>query len=90
MFDDENGALDPEPLIRLESMRRIIERLDDLGDALRAKPLGLAKDPDNDEPNVVILGFASRLYRQLYGLLERPSAWVPDIAGLHLRPIVAT
>jgi len=31
---------------------------------------------------------ASRLYCQLYGLLERPSAWVPDIAGLHLRPIV--
>jgi hypothetical protein len=88
LFGDENGAVDPEPLMRLESMRRIIERLDDLGEVLRDKQLGLAKDPDVDEPNVVILGFASRLYRQLYGLLERPSAWVPDVAGLHLRPIV--
>ncbi len=88
LFEDETGSLDPEPLMRLGSMRQIIECLDDLGDVLREKQLALAKNPEADDPNGVILGFASRLYRQLYGLLERPSAWVPDIAALHLRPIV--
>ena len=88
LFEDEAGSLDPEPLMRLESMRRIIEALDQLGDGLRAKQLEVAGDPDADDPNAVILGFASRLYRLLYGFLERPSAWVPDIAGLHLRPLV--
>jgi hypothetical protein len=61
-----------------------------LGDELRDAQLEAVSDPEADEPNAVLLGLASRLYRLLYAFIERPSAWVPATAGLHLRPLVDT
>lgn len=85
---DEDGEIDPEPLMRLSNMRAMLGLLDEVGEELRAVQLEIVKDPVLDEPNAVLLGWASRLYRLLYAFLERPSAWVPDTANLHVRPLV--
>jgi hypothetical protein len=55
---------------------------------LRSEQIAFLKEPSSDEPNVALLGLASRLYRLLYAFLERPSAWTPDAAGFHIRPLV--
>lgn len=83
-----DGEIDPEPLMRLSGMQAMLVALDKLGSELRTIQLDVVQDPKVDQPNAVLLGWASRLFRLLYAFLERPSAWVPDIAYLHLRPIV--
>lgn len=88
MPDQTDGPLDAEPLMQLSEVRAIVNACDVLGDDLRRVQLAAFGDPAGDEPNAVLLGLASRLYRLLYAFIERPSAWAPDTAGLHLRPIV--
>lgn len=83
-----DGEIDPEPLMRLSRMQAMLGTLDQLGIELRETQIDLVKDSDKDEVNEVLLGWASRLFRLLYAFLERPSAWVPDVANLHLRPLV--
>jgi Family of unknown function (DUF5677) len=85
---EEDGPLDAEPLMQLSEIRAVVEALNDLGDKLRQAQLEAVADPEADEPNAVLLGLASRLYRLLYAFIERPSAWASDTAGLHLRPLV--
>jgi hypothetical protein len=85
---ETDGPVDPEPLMRLSEMNAILVALDALGDRLRLEQLAFLSDPEADEPNEVLLGLASRMYRLLYAFLDRPSAWVPDTAALHLRPLV--
>lgn len=86
----EDGPVDPEPLMQVSEIEAMLMALDDLGDQLRSIQQEVLSDPKADEPNAVLLGLASRMYRLLYGLLERPSAWTPDAAGLHIRPLVDT
>lgn len=88
MMPEGDGEIDPEPLMRLSNMQSMLAALDQIGNELRAIQLDVVKDPTADEPNAVLLGWASRLFRLLYAFLERPSAWVTEIAYLHLRPIV--
>jgi hypothetical protein len=71
-------------------MRTLLKGLDDIGDELREAQRKAFSDPGADDPNAVLLGLASRMYSLLYAFLERPSAWVPATAGLHLRPLVDT
>jgi len=86
--EDEDGPLDPEPLMHLSEMQAMLKAIQSLGDELRDSQLEAVSDPEVDEPNAVLLGLASRLYRLLYAFIERPSAWVPATAGFHLRPLV--
>jgi hypothetical protein len=58
--------------MQLSEMRALLDALDDLGDHLRSEQTAFLKDPSSDEPNAVLLGLASRLYRLLYAFLERP------------------
>lgn len=88
--DDEGGPLNPEPLMQLSEMRAMLEALDAIGEELRSVQAEGLRDPNTDESNAVLLGLASRLYRLLYAFVERPSAWAPFTAGLHLRPLVDT
>jgi hypothetical protein len=88
MPEEEDGPLDAEPLMQLSEVRAIVEACDTLGEQLRGAQLEALKDPAADEPNAVLFGLASRMYRLLYAFIERPSAWTADTAGLHLRPIV--
>jgi hypothetical protein len=74
--------------MQLSEMHTLLDALDELGNCLLAEQTAFVKDPAGDEPNAVLLGLASRLYRLLYAFLERPSAWTPDAAGFHLRPLV--
>jgi hypothetical protein len=83
-----DGPLDPEPLMQVADMHAILIALDQLGERLRTEQTAFLKDPEADEANEVLLGLASRMYRLLSGFLARPSAWVPDTAALHLRPLV--
>jgi hypothetical protein len=85
---ETDGPLDPEPLMQVSEMHVILVALDRLGERLRTEQMAFVKDPESDEPNEVLLGLASRMYRLLSGFLARPSAWVPDTAALHLRPLV--
>lgn len=87
---EEDGPLDPEPLMHASEMTRLLQSLDRLGDELRELQVESMSDPDSDESSAVLLGLASRMYRLLYALVERPSAWAPEVAGLHLRPLVDT
>ena len=86
----EDGPLDAEPLMQLSEMRAVLKACDTLGEQLRATQLRAFTDPDTDEPNAVLLGLASRLYRLLYVFIERPTAWAPDTSPLYLRPLVDT
>lgn len=86
---DEDGPIDPEPLLASE-LTSVLRAMDALGDRLKRAQLEIVKDPDADPSVEVLLGLASRLYRLLYALIERPSAWSPDTLGLHVRPIVDT
>lgn len=88
MPEEEDGPLDAEPLMQLSEVRAIVKACDALGEELRGVQLEALRNPASDEPNAVLLGLASRMYRLLYAFIERPSAWAPDTAGLHLRPIV--
>jgi hypothetical protein len=88
--EEEDGPLDPEPLMQLSEMRAMLEALDTIGEELRKVQAEALRDPAADESNAVLLGLASRLYRLLYAFIERPSAWAPATAGLHLRPLVDT
>jgi hypothetical protein len=88
--EDEDGPLDPEPLMQLSEMQAMSQAIQSLGDELRDAQLEAVSEPEADEPNAVLLGLASRLYRLLHAFIERPSAWVPATAGLHLRPLVDT
>jgi hypothetical protein len=90
MPEEEDGPLDAEPLMQLSEMQAIVKACDALGKELRQVQLKVFEDPAHDEPNAVLLGLASRMYRLLYAFIERPSAWTPDVGGLHLRPIVDT
>jgi len=85
---EEDGPLDPEPLTQISEMRAVLDALDALGDRLRTEQVAFFDNPEEDESNAVLLGLASRMYRLAYALLERPSAWTPETAGLHLRPLV--
>lgn len=83
---ETDGPLDPEPLMQVSEMHAILVAVDQLGERLRTEQTVFLKDPECDEPNEVLLGLASRMYRLLSGFLARPTAWVPDTA--HLRPLV--
>jgi hypothetical protein len=85
---EADGPLAPEPLMQVSEMHAILVALDQLGEHLRTEQIAFLNDPESDEPNEVLLGLASRMYRLLVAFLERPSAWVPDTAALHLRPLV--
>jgi hypothetical protein len=86
---DEDGPIDPEPLL-ISELVTVLRAMDALGDRLKRVQLEIVEDPESDPGVEVLLGLASRLYRLLYGLIERPSAWSPDTLGLHVRPIVDT
>jgi hypothetical protein len=86
----EDGPLDPEPAVQASEMRRLLESLETLGDALWNVQLGLTRDPNEDERPAVLLGLASRMYRQMADFLERPSAWAHGTSELHTRPLVET
>lgn len=85
---EEDGPLDPEPLMQVSEMAAILRALEDLGGEFRDLQDEIVQDPDLDTPNAVLLGLASRMFRLLYAFLERPSAWVPDVSPFHLRPLV--
>jgi hypothetical protein len=85
---EPDGPLAPEPLMQVSEMPAILVALDHVGERLRAEQVTFLNDPEADEPNEILLGLASRMYRLLSAFLERPSAWVPDTAALHLRPLV--
>ena len=85
---EADGPLEPEPLMLVSEMSAILLALDELGDRLRAEQTAFLSDPEADEPNEVLLGLASRMYRLLYAFIDRPSAWTPDTTALHLRPLV--
>jgi hypothetical protein len=85
---EADGPLEPEPLMLVSEMSAILVTLDEVGDRLRAEQTAFLSDPQADEPNEVLLGLASRMYRLLYAFINRPSAWTPDTAALHLRPLV--
>jgi Family of unknown function (DUF5677) len=87
---EHDGPLDPEPLMHASEMTRLLQALDRLGDQLREPQPEFVRDAESDGSIEVLLGLASRMYRMLYGFIERPSAWAPDVAGLHLRPLVDT
>lgn len=84
----EDGPLDPEPLMKVSEMAEMLRAVEAVGFKLREIQTEVVDDPATDEPNAVLLGLASRTYRLLYAFLERPSAWVPDTSGLHIRPLV--
>lgn len=86
--DSSDGPVDPESLMNVSEMRAVLVALDDLGDRLRERQRAAFDTPSSDEGNAVLLGFASRIYRLLYDLIERPSAWASGIASLHMRPLV--
>lgn len=88
MADGPDGPLDPEPLTQLSEMRAVLEAFEELGGALRVAQAEVFTDPQADEPNAVLLGLASRMYRLTYDFVERPSAWAPSTATLHLRPLI--
>lgn len=90
VMPDEDGPVDPEPLMQLSELRAVLDALDPLGEELRTSQQEVVDDPETDEPNAVLLGLASRLFSVLYAFLERPSAWVPTTAGYFVRPIVDT
>jgi hypothetical protein len=75
---EADGPLDPEPLMRASEMSAILVALDGLGDRLCAEQTAFLSDPEADEPNEVLLGLASRMYRLVYAFIDRPSAWAPD------------
>jgi hypothetical protein len=85
---ETDGLLDPEPLMQVSEMHAILAAVDQLGERLRTEQMAFLNDPECDDPNEVLLGLASRMYRLLSGFLARPTAWVPDTAALHLRPLV--
>jgi hypothetical protein len=86
----EDGPLDPEPLLHLTEIAKVLESLDELGSALRETQRRVLSGPEADEGVSVLLGLASRMYRLAHDFLERPSAWAPATAPLHLRPILDT
>jgi hypothetical protein len=86
--EDSEGPVDPESLLQLSEMRALLDAFDDLGESLRSAQASAFSDPKADEPNAVLLGLASRMFRLAYDFLERPSAWAPSTATLHLRPLV--
>lgn len=90
VMSDEDGPVDPEPLMQLSELRAVLSALDVLGEELRTAQQDVVGDPEADESNAVLLGLASRLFSVLYAFLERPSAWVPVAAGYFVRPIVDT
>jgi hypothetical protein len=90
VMPEEDGPVDPEPLMQLSELRAVLDALAPLGEQLRTVQQELVADPDADEPNAVLLGLASRLFSLLYAFLERPSAWAPGTAGFFLRPLVDT
>jgi hypothetical protein len=90
VMGEDREELDPEPFMQVGEMREILVAMDALGEVLRETQREALDDPAGDEIRAVMLGLASRMYRSLYSFVERPSAWVSDTAGLHLRPLVDT
>jgi len=88
--DDPDGPIDPEPMTTLSEIRALLVSVRALGDHLRSAQLAAFHDPGSDEPNAVLLGLASRMFRLLSDFLDRPSAWSPSTAARHLRPLVET
>jgi hypothetical protein len=86
--DGPDGPVDPEPLTHLSEIVAVLRALEDLGTGLQQAQQGVVSDPENDEGVAVLLGFASRIYRLAYDLIERPSAWAGGVATLHLRPLI--
>jgi hypothetical protein len=86
----EDGPVDPEPLMHVAEIAKVLEELDGLGGELREAQRAAVPGPDDDEGVSVLLGLASRLYRLTHDLLERPSAWAPATAPLHIRAILDT
>ncbi len=84
----KDGPVHAEPSMLLSEMRAVLTALDALGEKLRRVQLDAQREPQADEGTVVLFGLASRLYRLLYAFIERPSAWAPATAFLHLRPIL--
>jgi hypothetical protein len=86
--NEEDGPLDPEPLLHVSEMRDVLTALHDLGSALRAAQLDRQENPENDESAAVLFGLASRMFRLLHAFIERPSAWAATTIPIHLRGIV--
>jgi hypothetical protein len=76
--------------MNVSEIAKVLEELDRLGGELREAQRGAVPGPDDDEGVSVLLGLASRLYRLTHDLLERPSAWAPATAPLHIRAILDT
>jgi hypothetical protein len=85
---ENDGPLEPEPLMQVSEMYTLLVALRELGAALRSAQLEHDRDPERSSIEAVLLGFASRLFRLFYALIERPSAWTPSVAPFHLRPII--
>ncbi len=85
-----DGPVDPEPLMHVSEIAKVLESFDQLGQQLRQAQLTVVPGPDGDEGFSVLLGLASRLYRLTHDLLERPSAWSPATAPLRIRSILDT
>ena len=90
MDTGEDGPVDPEPLMHVSEIAKVLEELDRLGGELREAQRAAVAGPDDDEGMSVLLGLASRLFRLTHDLLERPSAWSPATAPLHIRAILDT
>jgi hypothetical protein len=48
---EEDGPLDPEPLMQLSEMRALLDALDDLGDHLRSEQTAVLEDPRVTSPD---------------------------------------
>ena len=90
MDTGEDGPVDPEPLMHVSEIAKVLEELDRLGGELREAQRAAVAGPDDDEGMSVLLGLASRLFRLTHDLLERPSARSPATAPLHIRAILDT
>jgi hypothetical protein len=88
--DEAEGPVDPEPMIQLSELRALLRAAGALGDRLREAQLRAFANPDDDESRAVLFGMASRMYRLLVDLFDRPSSWAPGTAAYYLRPLVET
>jgi hypothetical protein len=85
-----DGPVDPEPQLQLSELQRIQGEIDQVGESLISTQSDMLRNADADEGDSILVGLASRMYRLLCEFLDRPSAWAPNVAGLHLRPLVDT
>lgn len=85
-----DGPLDPEPMLHLAEFRALLSTAHTLGNTLRMSQLGAFSSPHTDAAAAVLFGMASRMYRIVLDLLDRPSSWSQATASLFLRPLAET